>query len=295
MEDKTLFSISIEQLLQNYNGGVGIKNDIYVTSQLKLYCDIFNFPVRVNAFGFFVCTKGSMNVTINLTGWEMTKSTYLISLPENILKINDRSSDFEGFAILFSMDYLKFININLKEVLPFYVYLRNNPMFRFTTQNLIRIAKFYDLIFDVLSDEKSNQKEDIIKGLSASMIYKISEDLDEFGLSKIFVKSKSKDDYFIRFMELLQQNFRTQHEVSFYSDRLSLTPKYLSSMMKEISGMSASQWINEYIIMEAKTMLKTSDMNVKQIAYYLSFPNPSFFSKYFKQYVGCSPSEFKEN
>jgi AraC-like DNA-binding protein len=127
------------------------------------------------------------------------------------------------------------------------------------------------------------------------MIYKISEDLDEFGLSRIFVKSKSKDDYFIRFMELLQQNFRTQHEVRFYSDLLSLTPKYLSSMMKEISGMSASQWINEYIIMEAKTMLKTSDMNVKQIAYYLSFPNPSFFSKYFKQYVGCPPSEFRES
>jgi AraC-like DNA-binding protein len=295
MEEKTLFSISIEKLLINYSGGVGIKDDIYVTSHLKEYCDIFNFPLRVNAFGLFVCTKGHMNVTINLMSWQVSRNTYLISLPENILKINNRSSDFEGVAILFSMDYLREININLKEVLPFYVYLRNNPIFKFTTQSLQRITKFYDLMFDVMSDDKSSQKEEIVKGLSASMIYKISEDLDEFGLSRIFVKSKSKDDYFIRFMELLQQNFRTQHEVRFYSDLLSLTPKYLSSMMKEISGMSASQWINEYIIMEAKTMLKTSDMNVKQIAYYLSFPNPSFFSKYFKQYVGCPPSEFRES
>lgn len=95
------------------------------------------------------------------------------------------------------------------------------------------------------------------------------------------------------YRHLTAEAFRAEHNVGFYAGRLAITPKYLSSLIRDISGLSAPQWINDYIVVEAKTLLKSSDMNIKQIAEYLYFPNPSFFSKYFKQHTGVSPKEYR--
>ena len=268
-------------------------NDIIVSSQLTEYLDLLRFPLRIDALVFCVCTKGSISITINLTEWEIRQNNYVISLPENIIGLNDVSDDFEGYAILFSMDYLRKISIDLKDILPYYAYVRSHPCFSVSPFNVKKITQFYDLIYSSLKDESSTRKKGIIKGLVSSIIFKIFEDLDEFGLKTISIKTKSKEYYFMKFMDLLLQNFREHHNVAFYADKTALTPKYLSSLMKEVSGVSASQWINDYIVVEAKTLLRSSDMNIKQIADYLYFPNPSFFSKYFKQHTGITPKEYR--
>lgn len=268
-------------------------NDIIISSQLKEYLDLLGFPLRIDALVFCVCTKGCVSITINLSEWEVKQNSYVISLPENIIGINSICDDFEGYVILFSMDYLRKISIDLKDVLPYYAYVRSHPCFSVASLNVEKITQFYDLIYSSLKDENSMRKNDIIKGLVTSMIFKLSEDLDEFGLKTISVKTKSKEYYFMKFMDLLLQNFREHHNVDFYADKMALTPKYLSSLMKEISGISASLWINDYIVVEAKTLLKSSDMNIKQVADYLYFPNPSFFSKYFKQHTGLTPKEYR--
>jgi AraC-like DNA-binding protein len=292
MENKTLFSISIEELLEG-EIGVGLGNDIIASSQLTEYIDLLGFPLRVDALVFFVCTKGNINATINLTEWNVTPNTYVASLPENVIGLNSVSDDFEGYVILFSMDYLRKISIDLKDVLPYYTYIRNNPCFNVPPSNVAKITRFYDLLYSSLTDEKSNRQDDVIRGLVISIISKISDDLDVFGLQGTSVKTKSKEYYFLKFMDLLLLHFRAEHNVGFYAGRLAITPKYLSSLIRDISGLSAPQWINDYIVVEAKTLLKSSDMNIKQIAEYLYFPNPSFFSKYFKQHTGVSPKEYR--
>lgn len=292
MEEKGLFSISIKQLLQR-KIGKGLGNDIIATSQLKEHISLFTFPLRVDAMVFLVCAKGNIKLTINLTEWDVKQNDYVISLPENIIGVSSISDDFDGYIILFSMDYLRKISIDIKDALPYYMYVRNKPCFNVAPLNAKKISQFYDLLSSSLEDDRSNRKEDIVKGLVIAIISQISEDLDEFGLKTIAVKTKSKEYYFMKFMDLLLHHFREQHNVSFYSDNLALTPKYFSSLMKEISGLSASQWINEYIVVEAKTLLKFSDMNIMQIADYLFFPNQSFFSKYFKQHTGITPKQYR--
>ncbi|MFQ6940936.1 MAG: helix-turn-helix domain-containing protein [Alistipes finegoldii] len=75
--------------------------------------------------------------------------------------------------------------------------------------------------------------------------------------------------------------------------RLCITPKYLTTLIKRISGQSVSEWIDNYVILEAKTLLKYSTMSIQEIAYYLNFPNQSFFGSYFKRNTGMSPSQYK--
>jgi AraC-like DNA-binding protein len=82
--------------------------------------------------------------------------------------------------------------------------------------------------------------------------------------------------------------------VSFYAEEMNLTPNYLSGLMKTYSGKTASEWIDEYVIIEAKTLLKFSGFNIQQVAYKLNFPNQSTFGKYFKRLTGMSPKSYVE-
>ena len=84
-----------------------------------------------------------------------------------------------------------------------------------------------------------------------------------------------------------------EHAIAFYADRLCLTPNHLGSVIREVSGQTVMQWIHRHIIQQAKLQLKYSDLPVWQIAESLNFPNPSFFSKFFKRETGMTPAEYR--
>ena len=98
---------------------------------------------------------------------------------------------------------------------------------------------------------------------------------------------------FDEFMSLLQQYNKREHNVSFCAKQLNITPKYLSSVVKEVSGKTAARWIDESVILEAKALLKYSGMSIQEIAYCLNFPNQSFFGKYFRSHTGMTPSAYR--
>jgi AraC-like DNA-binding protein len=81
--------------------------------------------------------------------------------------------------------------------------------------------------------------------------------------------------------------------MAFYADKLCLTPKYLSTLIKQASGRSAPDWIDDFVILEAKNLLKYTGLAIKEIVYKLHFPNQSVFFKFFKAHTGLTPSEYR--
>ena len=81
--------------------------------------------------------------------------------------------------------------------------------------------------------------------------------------------------------------------MQFYADKLCLTPKYLSKIVKEASGRSGPEWIDDFVILEAKNLLRYSDESIKEIAYKLNFPSASVFNKFFKAKTGLGPSDYR--
>ena len=73
---------------------------------------------------------------------------------------------------------------------------------------------------------------------------------------------------------------------------MNLTAKYMTTLVKKASGKPAIQWIEDYVILDAKTMLRSGRYSVQQVAEELNFPNQSFFGKYFKEAVGISPKKW---
>ena len=102
-----------------------------------------------------------------------------------------------------------------------------------------------------------------------------------------------KDRIFQQFLISLHRNFRVHREVAFYAGQQCLTPRYFSTVVREKTGRSALRWITATVVAEAKKMLSDPALSVKEIADALGFPNQSFFGRYFRQYTGISPTEFR--
>jgi AraC-like DNA-binding protein len=107
------------------------------------------------------------------------------------------------------------------------------------------------------------------------------------------VKKQRGDMLFHQFMDEVRHNYTTERQLSFYADKLCITSKYLSRIVKQHSGRQPSEWIRDYVILESKALLRQNNLSVQQISDMLNFPNPSFFGKYFKTVVGCSPRQYQ--
>lgn len=98
-----------------------------------------------------------------------------------------------------------------------------------------------------------------------------------------------------RFKAAVEKNFTRQHQVSEYAEQLAVTPNHLNDTTKKITGSNASDLIHERIVLEAKRLLLHSVLTTKEIASFLNFQDPSYFSRFFRKYTGQSPSEFRES
>ncbi|PXV66283.1 AraC-like DNA-binding protein [Dysgonomonas alginatilytica] len=121
------------------------------------------------------------------------------------------------------------------------------------------------------------------------MIFRIKESVREY------VSFSHRADLLNQLLRLLLTHYREERSVAFYADKMCLTSKYLSKIIKEISGKSILEWISETVIMASKALLKSSEMTVLQISEELNFPNPSFFSRFFKKHTGMTPIEYRES
>ena len=93
---------------------------------------------------------------------------------------------------------------------------------------------------------------------------------------------------------MLERHFRHERRVSWYAEQLCITPKYLSEVVKQVSKRTPNEWIESYVVLEIRVLLKNSTKNIKEITEELCFPNQSFLGKYFKEHVGVSPSEYRK-
>ena len=122
-----------------------------------------------------------------------------------------------------------------------------------------------------------------------------NKDYNENGLSELLALYGSAYNVNIKiFNDLQHTNYRQHRRVSFYANALSLTPRHLTTVIRQASGRSASQWIEEYTVLEAQILLRNSPMSIKEIAYELGFNDQSLFSKYFSRVTGISPERYRK-
>ena len=104
---------------------------------------------------------------------------------------------------------------------------------------------------------------------------------------------RSANNIFNRFLQLVNDYCHNERHLSFYAGRICVTERYLSTVIRQTSGITAKEWIDRAVITAAKVMLKHSDMQIAEITERLNFSTPSFFCKYFKRLTGETPQEYR--
>ena len=257
--------------------------------------EIFRFPSRLNALIIGVGTEGETSLTSNLQEFRLKKDSLFIFSPKHILQVQSNNR-FKAHLIVIAPDFLKRINIDTKRMMPLFLQFGSLPCMELTHAESQSLRSFISMVEQELKGSETDFSSEIIGGLIAATIYKVGDILTHYLTAHPEVDSpihNRAEEYFRQFTELLGEHYKHERSVGFYARQLCITPKYLTTLIKRISGKSVSEWIDNYVILEAKTLLKYSNMSVQEIAYYLNFPNQSFFGSYFKRNAGMSPSQYK--
>ena len=257
--------------------------------------EIFRFPSRLNALIIGVGTEGETSLTSNLQEFRLKKDSLFIFSPKHILQVQSNNR-FKAHLIVIAPDFLKRINIDTTRMMPLFLQFGSLPCMELTHAESQSLRSFISMVEQELKGSETDFSSEIIGGLIAATIYKIGDILTHYLTEHPEVDSpihNRAEEYFRQFTELLGEHYKHERSVGFYARQLCITPKYLTTLIKRISGKSVSEWIDNYVILEAKTLLKYSNMSVQEIAYYLNFPNQSFFGSYFKRNAGMSPSQYK--
>lgn len=266
-----------------------------ITASSDSQMQVFRFPCRIDAFIIGVGTEGETSVSFNLHEFRLKKDSMFIFTPKNILQVNSQQY-FKADVIAISPDFMRRINIDIKNMMPLFLKFVENPALTLTPEESRSMRGMIAQIERETRGPETHFSFDIVSGLIAATIYKVGDIMYHYLAEHPEGQNNSHNrakEYFKQFTHLLGEHFREERSVGFYARQLCITPKYLTTLIKRISGKSVSEWIDNYVILEAKTLLKYSNMSVQEIAYYLNFPNQSFFGSYFKRNAGMSPSQYK--
>ena len=249
-------------------------------------------PVKFSAFTSIFVTQGTAEADINLITYKLEAPCMINVGAGEIVYPRNISDDFEAsFAVLSKRLADSVINV-LKDKSVFSS-LRSHPVVKISQTDKVALQQFYDSIDEIMADTSIEYPYETILYSIVAFFFKNASKYYERYRKMIAptVQNRIAD----RFIRLVQEHFRTERFLDFYATKLDITPKHLSRTIKQQTGTSAVDWINRFVILEAKVMLRSSNLNIQQIAEELNFPSQSFFGKYFKKATGISPKDYRNS
>lgn len=254
-----------------------------------------------NKCGIFYCQRGSVEVSLEGCHYHIKPGDVYIYMASTLMHLLHKSEDAEGIMVEVDFYYIlpivnKVINVESQ------LFMRKNPCVSLSGEQCAHFEYLLNNLWDRINAEDCQKenvqyqhlKLELIKSMGQTICYEI---LNMYFTNQPLqpLQQGKKDVVFQNFMLSLFRFYRKERDVSFYARMQHITPRYFSAIIKEKTGDSALQWIVRMVITEAKQLLEESDLSIKEIADQLNFPTQSFFGKYFKQYVGVSPKEYRNN
>lgn len=295
MKEKVIESFNHKQLLNmvEIKNPTGLEEELMIIDDNQADTTLFKYPCRINSLVALVCLTGEIVVNINLNEYHIHPGSMILNVPENIVQLK-RLDKCTFYGISIAPSFLEKSHFNACDMIPVYARIRENPCLQLSQEENEIFYRFISLIQLMSHTSDSPKKMTTIQELSIALINRV---YDTILAHTPIVESENKKNrqeiIFGKFISLLSQYHVQERSVTFYAEQLCITPKYFSTLIKKQSGKSASQWIDNYVILEAKNLLKYSDMSIQEIAYRLNFSTQSFFGKYFKHQTGMSPTEYR--
>ena len=257
--------------------------------------NFITYPFRSDHFIVLMQLEGTGRSKVNFTDC-ITHKGQILTIPANAIRqFFELPPDCRFAAVVFTGNYLTQSGLNMKHADMFDLFssiqsycIEPEPADFERLQNILHVLRQkYFSTNDMPADQQ------VINHLFQAFVFEVSSIYQRCNNHKK-IQYTRKEDVSMRFVKLLSDSFREERSVIFYAEQLHVTPRYLSQTVKEVTGKSAGELIDEMVILEAKALLNDVSVTISQVADSLYFSDQFFFSKYFKRLTGISPSEYRK-
>lgn len=244
---------------------------------------------KINTYGCFLCLHGSANGTIDLKPFHVCPGKLIVNVPGQLVIFQSYSDDFSGISLVMTQHFIDTLGLPYNFAMT--VSMREHPILELKQEEIIAIQNYFNMVKDLLRKKRPYQAE-TLRHLTSAYAYSLGSYLYQMEEMR---KLSNEEILTQRFFQEVHVHYKKERKISFYAERLNITSGYLSTLVRNITGKTASDWIENFVLLEAKIMLKSTNLTIQQISQELNFPSQTFFGKYFKRLSGISPKEYREN
>lgn len=251
--------------------------------------------------GIFLCHEGEVEVSFGDKTYLIRRGDMYIYAPSTLVRLQRISDDTRGVMVEVQVSYILpviYRALNVDHLLL----LRQHPCVSLPPRRYTLLADVLHHLYaksqSILDELPAGRRpqplqQELLKALGAVACYEV---MAAYLATKPLepVSQGRKDALFAAFMQHLFRHYRQERDVAYYAHALHVSPRYFSTLVRQTSGKTPLQWIVEMVITDARLLLEDSELSIKEVADKLNFPTQSFFGRYFKQYVGVSPKEYRK-
>lgn len=256
----------------------------------------FSHPTYLNAFMAVLVLSGTIVVDVNYKPDKLEAGTVTLLTVSHLFSFKNCSSDFKCISLFVSKEFTDEMDATdmIYKRIKYGARLYNHPIVKLSENNILLLNSRLEAVDKAIDNtDHFFYKEMILNHLFAYYLdlsniieHQLSDNYNDANLSRYENIIKS-------FIELLVVNYREEHKVEFYASRLNITPRYLTLIVKRITGQTITDFIFEMLHSEARNLLIHSRMSIQEIAALLHFSDQSSFTKFFKRRAGISPMDFR--
>lgn len=252
-------------------------------------------PVQLDTIMTIFCTEGEINVRIALREYTIRKNTVCVITTGAVVEVLAVSSSFHCITMAMSRDFINLDQSYTLQIMQLFKFIQRQAAFELTGMYAERYHQTFLEAMRTMRWEENplrvRMMREYVYLLYCCLFPVIEKDQKAFEESSSMTHQR---ELYFRFMDSLQASYREHRSVAYYAEILGITPKHLSKIVYAESGQTALRWIEEYVIMEAKALLKQTDSNIQMVASRLNFQDSSNFGKFFRRITGMSPKEYRE-
>lgn len=239
-----------------------------------------------------LCIGGEAELTIDLEIHRIVPNTNIMLLPGTILSLRSASKDFRVRYFAYSSDMMKVACFRLDPA--FMHFLKETPCYTHTKTEAIRsILGLMGASAAIYADRENQFRESIAQNLLQIFFLDTYDKVQRYFTQDQQEGSSRKGQLFKKFIHLVHTHCTTQRDVAFYAEQLCISTRYLSAITRDMGENSAKEIIDDFLILELKVALQSTNLSLKEIADRYGFPDQSFFGRYFKKHTGMAPKEYR--
>ena len=252
-----------------------------------------NYACRIEGGAFLFCRSGSAQASVNQYQGEVRRNTMVLLLPGSILLLTDRTEDFRVTFCAFSRDLFAEAAFRLDP--SFFRTLGERPISYPPARVVEGAAIWFQMAAYTYRDRNNVFRNTIIKNRLQNVLLESYDKMQRFAARQPRTPEATtrQTDLFQRFVALVHEYCSQEREVAFYADKLCISTRYLSTIVRSVARSSAKEFIDRAVILEINMMLQSTDLSVQEIAYRLRFPDQSYLGRFFKKHTGESPTEYR--